>query len=310
MGNFEFWYQATQLAQQQRKSDDRKRTDKIKELEDFVRRFSANASKSRQATSRKKLIEKLSVDDLPMSMRQAPYIDFRPERPCGKTILTVEEMSINVDERAVLNKFDLNVSPGDKIAFIGPNDLITTTLFQILMSELEPDQGRFSWGTTITPTYFPKENSEFFDTDLNLVDWLRQFATTDNSESFVRGYLGRMLFSGDEALKSTRVLSGGERVRCMLAKMMLTGANVLILDEPTNHLDLEAITALNDGLIKFPGVVMFTSHDYQFVDTIANRIVEIAPGGVIDRRMPLREYVKDPAVAKLHARFYEGHKNL
>ncbi len=310
VGNFEFWYQATQLAQQQRKNEDKKRTDKIKELEQFVRRFSANASKSRQATSRKKLIEKLSVDDLPVSSRRFPYVDFKPERPSGKVILTVDDLNINIDQRPMLKKFHFNVNPGDKIAFIGPNDVVKTALFQVLMDELEPDDGKFSWGATITPTYFPKENSEFFDTDLNLVDWLRQYSTVDNSESFVRGYLGRMLFSGDEALKSTRVLSGGERVRCMLAKMMLSGANVLLLDEPTNHLDLEAITGLNDGLIKFPGVVLFTSHDYQFVDTIANRIVEIAPGGVIDRMMPLKEYVENTAVSKLRDQYYEGHKNL
>ena len=310
VGNFEFWYQATQLTQQQRKNDDKKRVDKIKELEQFVRRFSANASKSRQATSRKKLIEKLSIDDLPVSMRRFPYIDFKPERSSGKVILTIEDLSINIDERPVLNKFNLNINPGDKIAFIGPNDLVKTVLFQILMEEAEPNDGKFNWGATITPTYFPKENNEFFDTDLNLVDWLRQYSVTDNSESFVRGYLGRMLFSGDEALKSTRVLSGGERVRCMLAKMMLSGANVLLLDEPTNHLDLEAITALNDGLIKFSGVVLFTSHDYQFVDTIANRIIEIAPGGVIDRMVPLKEYVKDTAVSKLRQQYYPEHKNL
>lgn len=310
VGNFDFWYQASQLAQTQRKSDDKKRTDKIKELEQFVRRFSANASKSRQATSRKKLIEKLTVDDLPTSSRRFPYVDFKPERPCGKVILSVDQINVTLDDRPILQNFSLVVNPGDKIAFIGPNDLVKTTLFQVLMGELTPDSGSFSWGTTITPSYFPKENAAYFDTDVNLVDWLRQYSPYDDSETYVRGFLGRMLFSGEEALKPARVLSGGEKVRCMLARMMLSGANALVLDEPTNHLDLEAITAVNDGLINFEGVLLFTSHDYQFVDTIANRIVEIAPGGVIDRMMPLEAYVQDPTVQQLRDQYYKGHQNL
>lgn len=310
VGNYDFWYQASQLAQTQRKNEDRKRSDRIKDLEEFVRRFSANASKSRQATSRKKLIEKLTIDDLPVSSRRFPYVDFKPERPCGKVILDVEQVSVTLEDRPLLQDFSLSVSPDDKIAFIGPNDLVKTTLFQVLMGELEPDAGSFKWGTTITPAYFPKENAAYFDTDLNLVDWLRQYSLTDDSESFVRGYLGRMLFSGEEALKSARVLSGGEKVRCMLARMMLSGANALVLDEPTNHLDLEAITAVNDGLINFTGVVLFTSHDYQFVDTIANRIVEIAPGGVIDRRMRLEEYVADAGVQALRDDYYRGRENM
>jgi len=310
VGNFDFWYQASQLAQTQRKSDDKKRTDKIKELEQFVRRFSANASKSRQATSRKKLIEKLTVDDLPTSSRRFPYVDFKPERPCGKVILSVDQVNVTLDDRPILQNFSLVVNPGDKIAFIGPNDLVKTTLFQVLMGELTPDSGSFSWGTTIKPSYFPKENAAYFDTDVNLVDWLRQYSPYDDSETYVRGFLGRMLFSGEEALKPARVLSGGEKVRCMLARMMLSGANALVLDEPTNHLDLEAITAVNDGLINFEGVLLFTSHDYQFVDTIANRIVEIAPGGVIDRMMPLEAYVQDPTVQQLRDQYYKGHQNL
>lgn len=309
VGNYDFWYQASQLAQQQRKNEEKRRTDKIKELEQFVRRFSANASKSRQATARKNLIEKLTVEELPVSSRRFPYIDFKPDRPCGKVILSIEDLSINLEDRPVLYHFSLTVNPGDKIAFIGPNDLVKTTLFQILMGELEPDYGSFSWGTTITPAYFPKENAIYFDTDLSLVDWLRQYSP-DDSETFVRGFLGRMLFSGEEALKNTRVLSGGEKVRCMLSRMMLTGANVLLLDEPTNHLDLEAITALNDGLINFSEGILFASHDYQFVDTIANRIVEIAPGGVIDRMMKLEEYVQDPTVQELRDRYYQGHQHL
>ncbi|MCP5096525.1 MAG: ATP-binding cassette domain-containing protein [Chloroflexi bacterium] len=310
VGNYDFWYQMNQLAQQQRKNDERKRTDKIKELEQFVRRFSANASKSKQATSRKNLIEKLTIDDLPVSSRRFPYIDFKPERPCGKVILTAEELTVKVDGRAILENYRLNVNPDDKIAFIGPNDLVKTTLFQTLMSELPPDDGTFKWGTTITPAYFPKENAIFFDTDLTLIDWLRQYSPTDDSETFVRGFLGRMLFSGEEAFKSTRVLSGGEKVRCMLSRMMLSGANALVFDEPTNHLDLEAITALNDGLINFKGPILFASHDYQFVDTIANRIIEITPGGVIDRMMTLAEYIEDPRVKQLREQYYHGKQKI
>lgn len=309
VGNYDFWYQASQLAQQQRKNEAKRRTDKIQELEQFVRRFSANASKSRQATSRKNLIEKLRIEDLPSSSRRFPYVDFRPERPSGKVILAVEGVVVQGEERPLLQNFTLTVNPGDKIAFIGPDDLAKTTLFDIIMGEQQPDKGKVTWGATITPAYFPKENSVYFDTDLNLVDWLRQYSS-DDSESFVRGFLGRMLFSGEEAFKNTRVLSGGEKVRCMLAKMMLSGANVLVLDEPTNHLDLEAITALNDGLINFPDVVLFSSHDYQFIDTIANRIIELTPGGVIDRMMTLEIYVNDPGVQELRREFYHGEKQL
>jgi ATPase subunit of ABC transporter with duplicated ATPase domains len=225
-------------------------------------------------------------------------------------ILDVENVNLTLEDRPVLKDFSLTVHPDDKIAFIGPNDLVKTTLFQVLMSEVTPDSGSFKWGATITPSYFPKENAAYFDTDLNLVDWLRQYSPFDDSETFVRGYLGRMLFSGEEALKSARVLSGGEKVRCMMARMMLSGANVLVLDEPTNHLDLEGITAVNDGLINYTGVILFTSHDYQFVETIANRIVEITPGGVIDRVMTLEQYVADPTVQELRDQFYHGHQNM
>jgi ATPase subunit of ABC transporter with duplicated ATPase domains len=310
VGNYDFWYQASQLAQQQRKNEARRREDKIKELEQFVRRFSANASKSRQATSRKNLIEKLTIDELPVSSRRFPYIDFKPERPCGKVVLSAEDLTVQVDGRSILKNYRLIVNPEDKIAFIGPNDLVKTTLFQTLMDELPPDSGTVKWGTTITTAYFPKENAVYFDTDLTLVDWLRQYSPTDDSETFVRGFLGRMLFSGEEALKSTRVLSGGEKVRCMLSRMMLSGANALVLDEPTNHLDLEAITALNDGLINFNGPILFASHDYQFVDTIANRIIEIAPGGVIDRMMTLAEYIEDATVKQLRETYYQGQQKI
>jgi ATPase subunit of ABC transporter with duplicated ATPase domains len=310
VGNYEFWYESSRLAREQNKNDSKKREDKIKELEAFVRRFSANVSKARQATSRKKLIEKLTVDDLPASTRRFPFVGFEPERPCGKVILRAQNLSKSVDEQPVLTDFSLEVNQGDKIAFIGDNDLVKTTLFDILAGEMEPEDGRYDWGNTITISYFPKENSRYFDTDLNLVQWLRQYATVDDSETFLRGFLGRMLFSGEEALKNTRVLSGGEKVRCMLSRMMLSGANVLLLDEPTNHLDLEAITALNKGLTKFPEVLLFASHDFEFVNTIANRIVEIAPGGVIDRMMSLEAYLNDADIAALRQQLYHGQHAL
>ena len=306
VGNYEFWYESSQLAMDQRKNDKKKREDKIKELEEFVRRFSANVSKARQATSRKKLIDKLTVDELPASTRRFPYVGFDPERPCGKVVLRAQNLSKSVDGERVLDNFNLEVNQGDKIAFIGENDLVKTTLFDILAGELAADDGSFEWGTTINMGYFPKENSAYFDTDLNLVEWLRQYATVDDSETFLRGFLGRMLFSGEEALKNTRVLSGGEKVRCMLSRMMLSGANVLMLDEPTNHLDLEAITALNKGLTKFSEVVLFASHDYEFVNTIANRIVEIAPSGVIDRMMTLEDYLNDADILAMRRELYHG----
>ena len=304
VGNYEFWYEASQLALQQRKNESKKREEKIKELESFVRRFSANVAKARQATSRKKLIEKLTVDELPTSSRRFPYVGFAPERPCGKVVLRVQDLSANVDGEPVLSHFNLEVNQGDKIAFIGENDLVKTTLFEILAGEMEAGNGHYEWGTTITMSYFPKENSHYFDTDDNIIDWLRPFSPTEDSDTFIRGYLGRMLFSGEEALKPARVLSGGEKVRCMLARMMLSGANVLMLDEPTNHLDLEAITALNQGLIKFPEVLLFASHDYEFVSTIANRIIEITPGGVIDRVMPFEAYLEDIQVNQLRLQYY------
>ncbi len=310
VGNYDFWYQMSQLAQQQRRNEAKQREDKIKELQQFVRRFSANASKSRQATSRRNLIEKLSVDELPASSRRFPYAGFTPDRACGNVVVSLEDVSVMGEERPLLQNLRLTVNRGDKIAFIGPNDLVKTTVLELLAGNLEPDSGDVKWGTTITYSYFPKENNDYFDVDMNLVQWLQQYAREDKSETFARGYLGRMLFSGDEALKQSRVLSGGEKVRCMLARMMLSGANVLLLDEPTNHLDLEGITALNDGLIKYPEVVLFASHDYQFIDTIANRIVEITPGGVIDRMMTLSEYVEDPKVKDLRAQYYEGEKML
>lgn len=307
VGNYDFWYQASQLAQQQRKNAKLRADDRIKELEGFIRRFSANASKSKQATARKNMIDKIKIDELPQSSRRFPYVDFRPERPAGKMILEIEGLNATVDGEHLLKDFKLQVNQGDKIAFIGPNDLVKTILFEILAGTREPDSGEFMWGTTITPSVFPKENSEWFSDDINLVEWLRQYST-DDSESYIRSFLGRMLFSGDEVFKSAKVLSGGEKVRCMLSRMMLSGANALVMDEPTNHLDLEAITALNDGLINFEGALLFTSHDFQFIDTIANRIVEIAPGGIIDRHLPLNEYLNDERVLALREEYYHGSK--
>lgn len=309
VGNYDFWYHAAQLAAKQRREANRKREDKIAELQQFVLRFSSNRSKAKQATSRKKLIDKLSVDDFPETMRKFPYIDFKPDRPCGDVVLRVEGISKTVEGEQLLKNFNLTVEKGDKIAFVGPNDLAKTVLFDVIMGNLEADAGKIYWGQTILASYFPKENSHFFTASLNLVEWLAQFSK-EQDETFLRGFLGRMLFSGDEALKSSNVLSGGEKVRCMLSKMMLSGGNVLVLDEPTNHLDLEAITALNEGLERFPEVVLFTTHDFEFIDTVANRIIELTPRGVVDRRMPFQEYVDDPEVARLRAELYAGERVL
>ncbi len=297
VGNYDFWYQASQMHFKQKQDEARKITDKANQLKEFIQRFSSNASKAKQATSRKKLLEKLTLDDMPVSSRKYPHVVFKPERPCGDVILEMTGLSKAVDGMPVLNDLTLTVQKGDKIAFVGGNSLAKTTLFQILAGELEPDSGSFRWGVTITTSYFPRENSAYFDNELNLVEWLGQFSPPTEGEHFARGFLGRMLFSGDEAMKKANVLSGGERVRCMLSKMMLTGANALIMDEPTNHLDLESITALNNGLTAFPEVVLFTSQDHEFIDTVANRIVEITPGGIIDRVMGFEEYMNNEDVA-------------
>ena len=295
VGNYDFWYESSQLAQQLMRESNKRVEEKRKELEEFIRRFSANASKSKQATSRKKLLEKLTLEDIRPSNRKYPFINFKSEREAGKQLLTIDMMSKSVEGEQVLNKFTLVVNKGDKIAFVGPNGLPKTTLFEIIAGELEPDDGTYAWGITTNRAYFPKDNSKYFESDLNLIDWLRQYSK-EQDESFIRGFLGRMLFSGDEALKKVSVLSGGEKVRCMLSKMMLAGPNVLVLDEPTNHLDLESITALNNGLISFDGTMLFTSHDHQFVQTVANRIVEIAPGGVMDKVTTYDEYLEIPEV--------------
>ncbi len=305
VGNYDFWYESSQLALTLQRESNKRVDEKRKELEEFIRRFSANASKSKQATSRKKLLEKLTLEDLKPSNRKYPYIHFKSEREAGKQLLLVEQLSKKVEGESVLDNFTLTVNKGDKIAFVGPNGLPKTTLFQILMGESEADVGSYSWGITTTTAYFPNENSAYFQSDLNLIDWLRQYSK-EQDESFIRGFLGRMLFSGEEALKKVSVLSGGERVRCMLAKMMLTAPNVLILDEPTNHLDLESITALNNGLIQFNGTMLFTSHDHQFVQTIANRIVEIAPGGVMDKVTTFDEYLENEDVAAFRKSMYSA----
>ncbi|MCF6186797.1 MAG: ATP-binding cassette domain-containing protein [Desulfobulbaceae bacterium] len=292
VGNYDFWHQASQLHFRQQETQSKKAKAKAEELKSFIQRFSSNASKAKQATSRKKLLEKLTIEDMPVSSRKYPYIAFTPERPCGDVILEINGLAKAVDGVSMFEDLSLTVNKGDKIAFVGMNSLAKTTLFQILAGELEPDQGSFRWGVTIKNAYFPKENNEYFnDEELDLIGWLRQFAPVKESESFVRGFLGKMLFSGEEAMKKTAVLSGGERVRCMLSRMMLSGANALILDEPNNHLDLESITSLNNALIDFSEVVLFASHDHQFVSTVANRIVEITPDGIIDVMMDFDEYL-------------------
>ena len=292
VGNYDFWYQASQLRFHQKETESKKARAKADELKEFIQRFSSNASKAKQATSRKKLLEKLTVEDMPISSRKYPYIVFKPERPCGDIILEIKGLSKEIDGVSMFEDLNLTVNKGDKIAFVGAHSLAKTTLFQILAGELQPDKGSFRWGVTISNAYFPKENNAYFDNEeLDLVGWLRQYAPPKEHESFVRGFLGKMLFAGEEAMKKTSVLSGGERVRCMLSRMMLSGANALILDEPTNHLDLESITSLNNGLIAFPEVVLFASHDHQFVSTVANRIVEITPNAIIDVMMDFDDYL-------------------
>ncbi|OKL39566.1 ABC-F family ATP-binding cassette domain-containing protein [Pontibacter flavimaris] len=302
-GNYGFWYQSSQLALKQRSDANKKTEDKRKELEEFIRRFSANASKSKQATSRAKLLEKLTVDDIQPSSRKYPYIAFKPEREAGNQILNVENLSKSVDGQPIFTDITFMVDKGDKIAVIGRNDIAASTFFKILFEEEKADSGEFKWGTTITSSFFPKDNQEFFNTDLNLVDWLRQYSV-EKDESFIRGFLGRMLFSGEESLKKANVLSGGEKVRCMFSRMMLQSGNVLVFDEPTNHLDLESIQALNNSLRDFDGTILFSSHDLQFVDTIANRIIELTPNGIIDKRMTYEEYLSDETIKELRKKMY------
>ncbi|KPH74282.1 ABC-F family ATP-binding cassette domain-containing protein [Oceanobacillus caeni] len=299
IGNYDFWYESSQLATKMAQEANKKKEEKIKELQAFIARFSANASKSKQATSRKKLLDNITLDDIKPSSRKYPYIAFTPEREIGNDLLRVEGLTKTIGGKKVLDNVSFTLNKDDKVAFVGPDDIAKTTLFKILMGEMEPDAGSFKWGVTTSQSYFPKDNSKFFEnSDLTLVDWLRQFSPEDETETFLRGFLGRMLFSGEQALKKANVLSGGEKVRCMLSKMMLSHANVLIMDEPTNHLDLESITSLNNGLMKFKGSILFTSHDHQFVNSIANRLIEITPNGLIDKEMSYDEYVRDKKLQK------------
>ncbi|HEX2947829.1 MAG TPA: ATP-binding cassette domain-containing protein [Clostridia bacterium] len=303
-GNYDFWYESSQLAIQQAKDQNRKTEAKIKELQEFIQRFSANASKSKQATSRKKLLEKLTIEDIRPSSRKYPFVDFKPDREVGNDLLYVNGIAKVIDGVKVLDNLSFTINKGDKVAFVGPNGFEKTTLLKILAEELEPDSGDFKWGITTSRSYFPKDNTEYFDgVELTLVEWLRQFSK-DETETFLRGWLGRMLFSGEEALKKSCVISGGEKVRCMLAKMMLSGANTLLFDEPTNHLDLESITALNNGLTNFKGTILFVSHDHQFVQTIANRIMEITPKGLIDKQMTYDEYLESEEIQALRKEMY------
>ena len=283
----------------------KKKEEKIKELQSFIARFSANASKSKQATSRKKLLDKISLDDIRPSSRRYPYVGFTPEREIGNDLLRVDGITKTIDGVKVLDNISFIMNKDDKIALVGTNETAKTVLFKILTGEMEPDSGSFKWGITTSQSYFPNDNSKFFEnSDVNLVDWLRQFSPQDETESFLRGFLGRMLFSGEEVLKKASVLSGGEKVRCMLSKMMLSGANVLLLDEPTNHLDLESITALNNGLIAFKGSLIFASHDHQFIQTIANRIIELTPNGMVDKQMSYDEYLDNHELQSEIAKMY------
>ena len=295
-GNYTFWYESSQLAARQRSDQNKKADEKRKELEDFIRRFSANVAKSKQATSRQKMLEKLNVDEIQPSSRKYPYVNFKPEREIGDQVLTVEGLSKTAEDGTKLfENISFRINRNDKVAFVGRNTLAITALFEILYQQTKADSGDFTWGVTITNDYFPKHHDSFFAIDDNLVDWLRQYSK-EKDESFIRGFLGRMLFSGEESLKKCNVLSGGEKVRCMLSKLMLSGSNFLTLDDPTNHLDLESITALNNGMIEFKGSMLFYSHDYQFIQTVANRIIEITPNGIIDKMMTYDEYNTDARV--------------
>ena len=295
-GNYDFWYESSQLMIRQMKEQNRKKEEKIKELQEFIQRFSANASKSKQATARKRALEKIELDDIRPSSRKYPYIDFRPEREIGNEVLSVNGLTKTIDGVKVLDNVTFTLNRNDKVAFVGSYELAKTTLFKILMGEMEPDSGTYKWGITTSQTYFPKDNTAEFDSDLVIYDWLQQYSPVKDI-TYVRGFLGRMLFAGDDGAKKVRVLSGGEKVRCQLSKMMVSGANVLVFDEPTNHLDMESITALNNGMIKFPGVILFSSRDHQIVETTANRIIELLPGGYIDKITTYDEYLANDEMA-------------
>ena len=292
VGNYDFWYESSQLMQKVMREQNKKNEEKIKELQSFIQRFSANKSKSRQATSRRKLLDKLTVEEMPASSRRYPYVGFQMDREAGKEILAVEGLTKTVDGVKVLDAVSFRVNKGDKIAFVGQDEIATTTLFRIITGELEPDAGSYKWGGTTSLSYFPKDNTAYFEgNDMNLLQWLNQYST-DNTETYLRGFLGKMLFSGDDVLKPVKVLSGGEKVRCMLSRMMMYGSNVLILDQPTNHLDLESITAVNDGLAAFPGNVLFSSYDHQFIQTVANRIMELKDGKLLDKMMSYDDFIE------------------
>ena len=302
-GNYDFWYESSQLMIKQMKEANKKKEEKIKELQDFIQRFSANASKSKQATSRKRALEKIQLDEIKPSSRKYPYIDVRPEREIGNEVLVVENLSKTIDGVKVLDNISFILGRNDKVAFVGSDEIAKTTLFQILAGEMEPDEGTYKWGVTTSQAYFAKDNTHEFDNDLTIVDWLTQFSPVKDV-TYVRGFLGRMLFAGDDGVKKVKVLSGGEKVRCQLAKMMIQATNILILDEPTNHLDMESITALNNALIKYPGVVLFSCHDHQFVQTTANRIMEITPGGLIDKITTYDEYLESDEMARKRQKSY------
>ena len=296
-GNYDFWYESSQLMIKQMKEANKKKEEKIKELQEFIQRFSANASKSKQATSRKRALEKIELDEIKPSSRKYPYIDFRPKREIGNEVLTVENLSKTIDGVKVLDNISFTIGHDDKVAFVGPNTIATTALFRILAGEDEPDEGTYKWGVTTSQGYFPKDNTKEFDNDLVIADWLAQYSD-DKDATYVRGFLGRMLFAGEDGVKKVKVLSGGEKVRCLLSKLMIMGSNVLILDEPTNHLDMESITALNNGLIKFPGVILFSCQDHQFVQTTANRIMELTNTGLIDKQTTYDEYLANDELAR------------
>jgi ATPase subunit of ABC transporter with duplicated ATPase domains len=308
-GNYDFWYQMSQMLQRQAREQLKKREEKARELKEFIQRFASNAAKSRQATSRKKVLEKLDLENITVTGRKFPYAAFKPNRDIGNNVLRIEKLSLASGEEEILKDFNLLVNRGDKIAFVGTAHGAKSALFDIITGEQKADSGDYYWGQTTAFSYFPRENSAWFNSGLSITDWLKQYSP-DQDDAYVRGFLGRMLFSGDEALKPVNVLSGGERVRCMLARMMLSGANVLILDEPTNHLDLEAITALNNGLAEFTGVILFNSHDHEFVNSIANRIIEIVPSGCIDRMMSFDDYLTDDSVKALRAEAYHHAERL
>ena len=290
-GNYDFWYESSQLALKQAREQNKKKEEKIKELQEFIARFSANASKSKQATSRKKTLEKIELEEIKPSSRKYPYIDFKPDREPGKEILQVKNISKTIDGVKILDNISFSVKPGDKIAFLADNEIAKTELFKIISGEEEPDSGELIWGTTITSSYFPKDNNYLFESDESITNWLRKYSK-DPDETYIRSFLGRMLFSGEEALKKVNVLSGGEKVRCVLSKMMLSGANLLIFDEPTNHLDMESITALNEGMARFKGIILFTSHDHELSQTVANRIIDIKKDKLIDKEVTYNEYLE------------------